>query len=209
MGVAAAAPLTHALGVPPFPTPRYPHKSIYTFPHYPYTHTPLPAAATDDFDVVAALQSYVHSGESIVKYYSSAEGGKVGVLSGGPISHEAAIAGGSAAAASLSLTSRDTLLSTVPLHTSLGFSAGVLAPLLSGSRVLWPSRSFNAAEVLECATVQRPTKVLLANAGEAAALGAALAADKGKGAYDVSSIVSGALLAGGPGALGGVTLKAL
>jgi hypothetical protein len=77
--------------------------------------------------------------------------------------------------------------------------------------MLLPSKVFDAAEVLELATVQRPNKILLASHAEVSALNAAISADAGKGSrlYDLSSVTSGAVMVGGGGKLGGVALKAL
>jgi len=161
---------------------------------------------------VAAIQHFVSSGDSIAKYYSAS--GEAAVLhpSTPTTTHEAALAGGKAAAASLGLIPGDVLLSTAPLHTPLGFAASVLAPSLAGAKVVLPSKVFDAQAVLAAATLQRPTVILLASHAEAAALTAALAADAGGKVreFDVSSIKGGAVVAGGAGAkLGALTLKAL
>ena len=162
---------------------------------------------------MAAIQHFVSSGDSIAKYYSATPSGGAALHATTPsTTHEAALAGGKAAAASLGLVPGDVLLSTAPLHTPLGFAAAVLAPSLAGAKVVLPAKVFDAQAVLAAATLQRPTKILLASHAEAAALTAALAADAGGKVqeFDVTSITGGAVVAGGAGAkLGALTLKAL
>ena len=148
--------------------------------------------------------------DSLARYYAPGASGAAPVLvQGSPFSHAALLASASAAGASLALGATDVLLSTVPLHTPGGYSAGLLAPLLAGCKVLRPTKAaFDAGAVLACLTQQRPSKVLLASSEQAAALGAAAREDGGK-KYDLSSVKGGAVLAGAAGALGSVALKAL
>ena len=151
------------------------------------------------------MQSYVAKSDVITQYYTAGPSGAA--VKAGTGTHASTLEAAASAARALQLGPADVLLSSAPLHTQLGFAAGVLAPALAGAKLLMPSRVFNAEEALAAATQQRATRVLLASAAEAAALDEALAAGGKK--YDLSSLKGGAVLAGAAGALRGLPLKAL
>lgn len=148
--------------------------------------------------------------DSLVRYFGpGASPAAPPMAAGAPSTHADLLGSVAAASTSLALKAGDVVLSTTPLHTAAGFSAGCLAPLLGGAKLVRPCKgAFDAGAVLSLVTQQRPNKILLASPAQANALTAALKADAGK-SYDVSSVAAGAVLTGGSASMGELSLKAL
>ena len=182
-------------------------------PHPTHSSPPLlppPPCLPDDFDEVAALQAYVSHTDTLARHYSpGATPDAPAVAQGTPLTHADLLSSTAAAATALGLQPGEVFLSTTPLHTAKGFSAGCLAPLLAGAKLLRPTKAaFDASAVLALATQQRPSRILLHSPAEAALLSAAVKQDGGK-QYDIGSIKAGAVLTGGSASLGAVTLKGM
>jgi acyl-coenzyme A synthetase/AMP-(fatty) acid ligase len=94
----------------------------------------------------------------------------------------------------LSMTGEDVVAVTAPLSGVLGVSAGLLASLKAGARVVVPCKDFNAGKALRHMTKQRAT-VLVASGEQVGAMAEALAGDAG-GKYDLSALRVGVVEGG-------------
>jgi acyl-CoA synthetase (AMP-forming)/AMP-acid ligase II len=83
---------------------------------------------------------------------------------------------GEATVNALSLTHEDRVLLASPLSEKLGFGCAVYGALLGDAKLITVNRSFNAEEVLDAISKQRPT-TLVATAEQVEVLAAAAAAD--------------------------------
>ncbi len=155
------------------------------------------------------MQTYLSKGDALTVHYGVGGADGKSAVRGASETHSAVLASAASAAKALGLTATDVVLSTAPLHTQLGLTAGALAAASVTAKVVLPSKVFDAGKALAAATQQRAT-VLVTTPAHAEALAAELARDAAKGAdrraYSLASLRSGVVITAPGGAAPKVTL---